>query len=475
MNPGRNDPCPCGSGRKYKHCCLRGAEVVPDAERHWRRVRRVLEPLGRDLVRQAARHFGVIGLDEAWNEFFFETTGEFDPESRFGALFFSWFLHDWLPDPHDTQLPAAVRDTTVAQAYLARAGHRLDPIARRYVEACIETPFSYYEVIDCRPGTGLRLRDVLRGGEADVTEHTASRSVQVGDCLFTKLVAIDALVLAEGMAPTAIPPAYKAELIGLRKALGTRDSLFGADTLHQFAGELREVYLDIEAALHQLPELRNTDGDPLEMHTLNFELDAPEAAFRRLEDLGAGFGEPEVERDAAGELLRAEVIWARGPNKKQKDADNTLLGTLRIEGTRLTAEVNSAERAAALRGLIERRLGDTARIRPGVVESVQSLLERETPPARGRREQRDRERADLAADPEVQDAVREMLRSHYRRWVDQKLPALGNRTPRKAVRDRDGREAVEALLAQMERDGVRMNPPLHPEIIRELRTTLGLG
>jgi uncharacterized protein YecA (UPF0149 family) len=20
---GRNDPCPCGSGRKYKHCCMR--------------------------------------------------------------------------------------------------------------------------------------------------------------------------------------------------------------------------------------------------------------------------------------------------------------------------------------------------------------------------------------------------------------------------------------------------------------------
>ena len=20
--PGRNDPCPCGSGQKYKHCCL---------------------------------------------------------------------------------------------------------------------------------------------------------------------------------------------------------------------------------------------------------------------------------------------------------------------------------------------------------------------------------------------------------------------------------------------------------------------
>jgi hypothetical protein len=22
MTPGRNDPCPCGSGKKYKKCCL---------------------------------------------------------------------------------------------------------------------------------------------------------------------------------------------------------------------------------------------------------------------------------------------------------------------------------------------------------------------------------------------------------------------------------------------------------------------
>lgn len=26
--PGRNDPCPCGSGRKYKHCCLAKDEAA---------------------------------------------------------------------------------------------------------------------------------------------------------------------------------------------------------------------------------------------------------------------------------------------------------------------------------------------------------------------------------------------------------------------------------------------------------------
>ena len=30
MSIGRNDPCPCGSGKKYKHCCaMRDAHAAP--------------------------------------------------------------------------------------------------------------------------------------------------------------------------------------------------------------------------------------------------------------------------------------------------------------------------------------------------------------------------------------------------------------------------------------------------------------
>jgi tetratricopeptide (TPR) repeat protein len=32
MKPGRNDPCPCGSGRKYKHCCGLLSAAVPGVE-----------------------------------------------------------------------------------------------------------------------------------------------------------------------------------------------------------------------------------------------------------------------------------------------------------------------------------------------------------------------------------------------------------------------------------------------------------
>jgi hypothetical protein len=30
--PGRNDPCPCGSGKKYKKCCLTNDEAEKGAE-----------------------------------------------------------------------------------------------------------------------------------------------------------------------------------------------------------------------------------------------------------------------------------------------------------------------------------------------------------------------------------------------------------------------------------------------------------
>jgi hypothetical protein len=34
----RNEPCPCGSGRKYKHCCMNKSRVVETARRNARLI-----------------------------------------------------------------------------------------------------------------------------------------------------------------------------------------------------------------------------------------------------------------------------------------------------------------------------------------------------------------------------------------------------------------------------------------------------
>ena len=63
MPPGRNEPCTCGSGRKYKHCCGKApviaaatrAPLPDDAEVHYLRGQ-ALEDQG--LLEQAAESFG---------------------------------------------------------------------------------------------------------------------------------------------------------------------------------------------------------------------------------------------------------------------------------------------------------------------------------------------------------------------------------------------------------------------------------
>jgi hypothetical protein len=53
--------------------------------------------------------------------------------------------------------------------------------------------------------------------------------------------------------------------------------------------------------------------------------------------------------------------------------------------------------------------------------------------------------------PEMEALLRtESLDKHYRKWVDEKIPALGHRTPRDAVRLKTLRPKVVDLLKQIE-------------------------
>jgi len=172
--------------------------------------------------------------------------------------------------------------------------------------------------------------------------------------------------------------------------------------------------------------------------------------------------------------VRAEISWLRA-GSGDGAMGSTVLGHIKVEAGRLSAEVNSAKRAAARRALIEQRLPG-ARVLPSVVQSSHAMIEEAHARAvAGGPLPRDAEQERLMAMPELQAALRETLHRHYRSWPDEQLPALGGRSPREAVRDAEGREAVQALLRQFERDLARQDPALNAGIVDELRATLGLG
>jgi hypothetical protein len=154
---------------------------------------------------------------------------------------------------------------------------------------------------------------------------------------------------------------------------------------------------------------------------------------------------------------------------------NTLLGRIVIEARRLIAEVNSANRAETLRREIDSRLGRMAHFKVDEIQDVKSMLSE--PDERRHGKKRSAEHDELMQKPEVREHLSEIIGRHWDGWIDQKIPALGGKTPREAVKSSDGREAVEALLKDAERD--RGQDPFTAEAnrkgTRRVRELLGLN
>jgi hypothetical protein len=480
MGPGRNQLCPCGSGKKFKHCCLRAepaAAETPQQTLH-RRVRAAIKNLTEDLLRFVDKYPGRECFAEAWAKFSPEEDAAFDPKSPHMPVFIPWFFHQWSPAAESTRFPElASRGATVSGEFLARRRRNLDPLLVRYLEACQAAAFSFHEVAQVEPGRGFLLRDLILERERFVSEISGSQSARRGDIVFAQVVEIDGLSLLDGFGQVVIEPGDKPAIIELRKAMREETELRDAALLKAWDIELIGLYLDFaERRLNpQLPKLQNTDGEALVLHKLVFSIAHAQAAAAAFD--AAQLGEDgsivsDGERRATdGKLLEAEWTWMRAGNAMHKNWDNTTLARLELKGGQLRVEVNSVERAARARSLVERLLGANAEFRVSKPESSESVLERARQSPKPAKRSEDEELMQL---PEVREKLREMLLGHYTGWLDTELPILGKRTPRQAVRDTDGREAVEALIAQMERDAQKKTPPLDLGITQMLRRELGL-
>jgi hypothetical protein len=145
---------------------------------------------------------------------------------------------------------------------------------------------------------------------------------------------------------------------------------------------------------------------------------------------------------------------------------------IEIDEGRLSVHVNSDKRAAKFKRIVSKALGARVKYRATEIQSAERALEEAMD---GERATPDVDEMELAEHPAIKAQLTGMLSQHYDDWLRQKIPALGGKTPLQAAKDTHGREMLEALVAQIERDGQRMTPPLDESIPRRLREKLGLG
>lgn len=419
MSAERNTPCPCGSGLKYKKCCLTKERPGPDSEAFlWRRLNATDEKLADDLLRFARRELGEDAMAQAREDFLEGSDPDDDVSDADAPTFVGWMLYAWRP-VDGTPVPGA---ETIAAAYLSRRSSKMDPFEREYLEACLAEPFSIYEVIDTAPGAAVVVEDLLRGGRVRVNERSASGMMEARELIWAHVVTVRGLATFSGVGTVPLLPIHKLEVIDLAAEIqGRRKRITTAD-LHEDADLLRELYVRIrwQRLNPKRPILQNTDGDALAFQKLEFRVEDPERAFDRLADLevmrSPGAREGDVERDATGKLLRATVTWQKRGNRRMRTWENTILGRLAIEGTSLTVEVNSNERAKKIRKEIERRLGDGVTFVRAIVTSVEKALAEAR--AHGPSDTSEREDETRRPSPEERAALRAVLASHYAGWAD---------------------------------------------------------
>lgn len=472
---GRNDPCPCGSGLKYKNCHLRAPDETTSRDDLWRRQHELNHWLPTELLRFVKNRYGLELVDEAWSEFTLYEEESFDQESVHLPVFIPWFLYEWDPDPAATIVPPEkIAEFPVASAYLARRGRYEEPLTVRYLEAAKDAAFSFLEILEVRPGIGFSIQDTLTGWRGDVTEKTASQTVRQGDILPARAVRLDDLVVLDGCAPIAFPPLEKLQIIELRNKILKANPVIAAHVLRDYRIEILEIYQSIAERLlnPKMPKLANTDGDPLAFCRVSYEIPSPRGAFESLRHLSLGHTEAELLENAtfdnANELLSVELPWLKAANARMV-WKNTNLGSIKIEGPHLIAEVNSERRAQRFRKIADKALPAGSRYVSTVMESVDVALD-----AYQREHPGGSVKDDLNNQPEVQALLRQTLTDYYRSWLEMTIPSLNGKTPKQAMRTKDGREMVEALLLDMERREV--GPAgLSREIVSQLRATLGLG
>jgi SEC-C motif len=477
--PGRNDLCHCGSGRKYKLCCLRSAELIDLRAVRLRRDEGTVVPT---LLEFAASFYGAFLLKEAWGRFLVNST---PPETEltdelYDQLFIPWFLFDFVADP-DARRKRGVRipPSTVAAIYLELFPQKVSESERAFIETALGTTVSYHLVTDVSPGRGIDLENLLTGDKRRVYEQSASKTVKPGVVLFARVVAIGESAIMSGCAPLVLPPLWRIEIMDLRDRLAAASGRsLGLTDVRRAGDRLLELFHRAFAQIlnPRPPTLVNTDGERIEPSTLRFAIRCSvRDAFDRLRTLSLWKGDEAMEDPKygrRGELLAVSLDWSKRGNRMHTEWDNTTLGHLRIERSVLTASVNSRRRAARIRRQIERRLGPDVSFTAQVHETLPRTMRTSQT---NRFENRSREAGPMAEDlgPELRAQLADMLARRWEQWVDDRIPALGHLTPREAARTTAGRARLEALLADYEWHNESQVPHLRMDV-NHLRRKVGL-
>ncbi len=178
MKWGRNDPCPCGSGKKYKDCCLENR--VADFQQHkWQRLAHELQD---NLFSYAEEERFIPDSEEAFQVYLNIIAEDlFEPlEEPVFVSFVDWFIHDYTLKSQGKSL---------IRCYLVEKERELGPMEKELLQSWADSHISLLRVLAVGE-EWLVLEDLLVGGEYLVQESNLAQGIVSGSILLARLIKV---------------------------------------------------------------------------------------------------------------------------------------------------------------------------------------------------------------------------------------------------------------------------------------------
>jgi hypothetical protein len=527
MKPDRNGPCPCGSDKKFKHCCI----GLHNERMKW------------DGLEDNLRN----KIDEYWKEFYFDKYiddamdiyGKKDIDScadiRERRLFFDWFIHDYIiPDKGYTVIRLFIRE------YEDRF---VDELERSTAIAWSNSVFRFFEILDLKRGVGYEVKDIFNEDNGlFIYDKSSSEIVKKYDIQYLRPYPIENITRTAGggilVSRSHLPFIRDYVLNSFQKL--TKQHLNEINSMgkqnsgiaNNFDNYLRNESLSIIKYLESLkltPTLTTPQGDIVVLSKSSFiiknkrrliSLLDSSKDFAKLEDEGRVIrydwvealyrdqfemnnnkeNQYQKEKDLPSlpqshqQLALSTILWVPQNDEvqdslKTKNSTNNnnikkeiyipyrVFGNLSISGKNLIIDClsdtllkNCNEIIQSLAGKYLTYIGDTYKELPysnTQTENEDDYYDHQL------------DNHDEELESEVPDTAKQQIddyfQNYYENWVTMKIPALGNLTPVEASKTEKGRDMLKEVLRQIENELARCNEKdIYPFPIEKINRRLGL-
>lgn len=365
MKTGRNELCPCGSGKKYKKCCGMQEELpdfsLPEELMTGTRLDEYMQLM--QMV--AIYHQGLTEFDDDRKELK-KAVKDFEKRFRPGTdqgisdgLYVPWYLFD---------LRFGKSGKTVCERFLDLDEMKsLDDNGRTLIRHMSDSYAAFYEVAEI---TQEWIRFIELGTDVPWSvnriQDPYDEEINIGDIWYTRFIgpSDDAFEFSSPymFSPDAKDDFLMALTVQVVKARKTLGDLIGPEALFRESCKVAltswaeymfhaddgfdDEMSDDEYLEPPMPSLCNADGDELRICKIVFKINDDKGLKEKLSSM----------RDIDYDERNKTWVWFRKGDGKLPISPRSVLATIMIKRGRLVCETNSEERAEKLIGKLKRAL-----------------------------------------------------------------------------------------------------------------------